>query len=152
MIQTLYLTLSGGFSEEEAFAVKSDKDLSTLRCVLRGYRYAPYDTALLRATKPDGTVCYLSGINDGENAFRFTLTEQMTTVTGDVLCDVSVCRGTGTVSSDQFIIKVRPPSAAGAMTASESEYLGFSDLILNTVAAEEISNQEINSIWEEVEV
>ncbi len=151
MTQTVYLTMAGGFSEEEAFAVNTDRDLSELRCILRGYRYEDNDTALLRATKPDETVCYLSGVPDGENAFRFTLTEQMTAVTGDVTCDVSICRGTGTVSSDQFILKVRPPSAAGAMTESESEYIGFPELIKNTVNAEEITESEINTIWKEVE-
>lgn len=149
MIQSVYLTMAGGFSDEEIFAVQSDKDLAALRCVLRGYRYEKNDTALLRATKADGTVCYLSGVLEGENVFRFTVTEQMTAVTGDVCCDISICRGTGTISSDQFILKVRPPSAAGAMTESESEYLGFPDLILNTVNAEQITNDEIDLIWKE---
>lgn len=149
MIQTLYLTMTGDISEEEAFAVRSDKDLSVLRCILRGYHNQPRDTALLRATKPDGMVCYLSGIPEGENAFRFTLTEQMTTVPGDVVCDVSIHRGTGTISSDQFVLKVRPPSAAGEMTQSESEYLGFTDLIINTVDAHELSLNSIDAIWED---
>ncbi len=147
MIQTLYLTLAGGFSNEEAFAVKSDKDLSELRCILRGYKYQLGDTALLRATKPDQTVCYLSGTPEGENAYRFRLSKQIAAAPGDVQCDVSISRGTGTISSDQFLLKVRPPSAEGEMTQSESEYLGFSDLILNTVNAEEISYSEIEAMW-----
>ena len=151
MTQTVYLTLAGGFSEEEVFGVQSDKDLSELRCILLGYEYKNNDTALLRATKPDNTVCYLSGIHEGENVFRFTLTEQMTAVAGDVHCDVSICRGTGTISSDHFILKVRPPAAAGAMTESESEYLGFADLILYTVNAEEITTREIDTMWEEAD-
>ena len=149
MIQTLYLTLNGAFSDCEAYAVQSDRSLGVLRCVLRSYRYQPLDTALLRATKPDGTVCYLSGESDGENAFRFTMTEQLTAVEGDVRCDISVVRGDGTLSSDEFILKVRPPSAAGEMTESESEYVGFVDLINNTVNAREITEQEINLIWKE---
>ena len=149
MIQTVYLTMTGGFSDQEVFTVQSDRNLSVLRCILRGYSHEEKDTALLRATKPDGEVCYLSGILDGENAFHFTLTEQMTTVTGDVLCDISICRGDGIISSDQFILKVRPPSAAGAMTESESEYIGLSELIKNTLEASEITPEEIDLIWEE---
>ena len=151
MIQTLSLSMSGNFSDQEIFGVQSDKDLSEIRCILRGYRYQAGDTALLRATKPDDTVCYLSGISDGENVFRFLLTEQITAVTGDVRCDVSLCRGAGMISSDQFTLKVRPPSAAGAMTESESEYLGFPDLILNTINAEEITFGEIDTLWKEAE-
>ena len=121
MIQTLYLSFHGGISEGEAFAVQGDKNLSTLRCVLRGYRYREGDTALLRATKPDGTVCYLSGMGDSENAFRFLLTDQMTAVEGDVRCDVALHREEGIISTDEFLLKVRPAAAAGEMTASETE-------------------------------
>lgn len=149
MIQSVYLSMAGGFSDEEAFAVQSDQDLSALHCILRGYHYEKGDTALLRAAKPDGTVCYLSGIAEGENTFQFILTKQMTTVCGDINCDISICRGTGTISSDQFTLKVRPPSATGEITESESEYLGFAELILNTVNAEEITEEEIDQIWEE---
>lgn len=151
MIQTLSLSMAGNFSDQEIYGVQSDKDLSQVRCILRGYRYQAGDTALLRATKPDETVCYLSGVYENENIFRFVLTKQITAVAGDVRCDVSLCRGTGTISSDQFILKVRPPSAAGAMSASESEYIGFPDLILNTVNAEEITLREIDTMWKEAE-
>ena len=152
MTQSVYLTLNGGFCDEEIYAVQSDRDLSEIRCILRGYRCEPADTALLRATKPDGTVCYLAGKKDGENAFRFRLTAQMTAVTGDVRCDVSLTRGEGTVSSDEFLLKVRPPAAAGEMTESESEYIGFTELIKNTVNAQEITEEEIDAIWEEESV
>lgn len=152
MTQSVYLTLRGGFCDEEIYAVQSDRDLSEIRCVLRGYRYQPADTALLRATKPDGTVCYLAGEQEGENIFRFRLTEQMTAVAGDVRCDVALSRGDGTVSSDEFLLKVRPPAAAGEMTESESEYMGFTELIKNTVNAQEITEEEINAIWEEESV
>ena len=151
MTQTISLSMAGAFSDLEIYGVQSDRDLSQLRCILKGYRYQKSDTALLRATKPDGTVCYLSGVNEGENAFRFVLSEQMTAITGDVCCDVSICRGEGMISSDQFILKVRPPSAAGTMTESESEYLGFPELILNTVNAEEITLKEIDDMFKEAE-
>lgn len=150
MTQTVHLTMTGGFSDEVAFAVQSDKLLPSLRCILKGYRYEPGDTALFRATKPDGNVCYISGITEGGNVFRITVTEQLTTVPGDVKCDLCIYRGTGMISSDEFLLKVRPPSAAGAMTESESEYLGFPDLILYTINPQPITTGEIDTIWEEV--
>ena len=113
MIQTVYLTLKGGLSEEEAFAVQSDKGLSTLRCVLKGYRYRNGDTAKLRATKPDGTPCFLAGVLHSENSFCFTLTEEITAVEGDLPCDITLSRGEGILSSDEFLLKVRPPAAEG---------------------------------------
>lgn len=149
MTQTLYLTLNGGFSDGEVSAVCADKDLGTLRCVLKGYRFEEGDAAILRAKKPDGTACYLAGTCEGGNAFRFPFTEQLTAVEGDVRCDVCLTRGSGSISSDEFILKIRPPSAAGEMVESESEYEGFAALINNAVQAKEITVDEINLLWEE---
>lgn len=149
MIQTIYLTLNGGFSEEEVYGVCADKDLASLRCVLKGYAYQSSDLAILRAAKPDGTVCYISGSKEGENAFRFILSEQITAVEGDVRCDININRGNGTVSSDEFILKVRPPTAIGEMKESDSEYTGLRELILDTMEASAITIEEIDQIWEE---
>lgn len=151
MTQTITLTLSGDFSHKEAYAVRTDKDLSRLRCVLRGYRYESGDTAILRAQKPDGKSYYLSGRVDGENAFVFTLTDQATAVEGDVFCDICIYRGDGNLSSDAFLIKVRPPAAEGDQIPSENDYTGFVELIKNTVNAQEITQEEINLMWEEEE-
>lgn len=151
MTQTITLTLSGDFSHKEAYAVRTDKDLSRLRCVFRGYRYEPGDTAILRAQKPDGKSYYLSGRVDGENAFVFTLTDQATAVEGDVFCDICIYRGDGNLSSDAFLIKVRPPAAEGDQIPSENDYTGFVELIKNTVNAQEITKEEINLMWEEEE-
>lgn len=151
MTQTIILTLSGDFSHKEVYAVRTDKDLSRLRCVLRGYRYESGDTAILRAQKPDGAKCYLAGESDGENAFGFTLTDQMTAAEGDVFCDICIYRGDGNLSSDAFLIKVRPPAAEGDEIPSENDYTGFVELIKNTVNAREITESEINLIWEEEE-
>ena len=151
MTQTITLTLSGDFSHKEAYAVRTDKDLSRLRCVLRGYRYESGDTAILRAQKPDGKSYYLSGSVDGENAFVFTLTDQATAVEGDVFCDICIYRGDGNLSSDAFLIKVRPPAAEGDQIPSENDYTGFVELIKNTVNAQEITKEEINLMWEEEE-
>lgn len=149
MTQTITLTLSGDFSHKEAYAVRTDKDLSRLRCVFRGYRYESGDTAILRAQKPDGKSYYLSGRVDGENAFVFTLTDQATAVEGDVFCDICIYRGDGNLSSDAFLIKVRPPAAEGDQIPSENDYTGFVELIKNTVNAQEITKEEINLMWEE---
>lgn len=149
MTQTITLTLSGDFSHKEAYAVRTDKDLSRLRCVFRGYRYESGDTAILRAQKPDGKSYYLSGRVDGENAFVFTLTDQATAVEGDVFCDICIYRGDGNLSSDAFLIKVRPPAAEGDQIPSENDYTGFVELIKNTVDAQEITKEEINLMWEE---
>ena len=151
MTQTITLTLSGDFSHKEAYAVRTDKDLSRLRCVFRGYRYESGDTAILRAKKPDGKSYYLSGRVDGENAFVFTLTDQATAVEGDVFCDICIYRGDGNLSSDAFLIKVRPPAAEGDQIPSENDYTGFVELIKNTVNAQEITREEINLMWEEEE-
>lgn len=151
MTQTITLTLSGDFSHKEAYAVRTDKDLSRLRCVFRGYRYESGDTAILRAQKPDGKSYYLSGRVDGENAFVFTLTDQATAVEGDVFCDICIYRGDGNLSSDAFLIKVRPPAAEGDQIPSENDYTGFVELIKNTVDAQEITKEEINLMWEEEE-
>lgn len=151
MTQTITLTLSGDFSHKEAYAVRTDKDLSRLRCVFRGYRYESGDTAILRAQKPDGKSYYLSGRVDGENAFVFTLTDQATAVEGDVFCDICIYRGDGNLSSDAFLIKVRPPAAEGDQIPSENDYTGFVELIKNTVNAQEITKEEINLMWEEEE-
>lgn len=151
MTQTITLTLSGDFSHKEAYAVRTDKDLSRLRCVFRGYRYESGDTAILRAQKPDGKSYYLSGRVDGENAFVFTLTDQATAVEGDVFCDICIYRGDGNLSSDAFLIKVRPPAAEGDQIPSENDYTGFVELIKNTVDAQEITNEEIDLMWEEEE-
>lgn len=151
MTQTITLTLSGDFSHKEAYAVRTDKDLSRLRCVFRGYRYESGDTAILRAQKPDGKSYYLSGRVDGENAFVFTLTDQATAVEGDVFCDICIYRGDGNLSSDAFLIKVRPPAAEGDQIPSENDYTGFVELIKNTVDAQEITQEEINLMWEEEE-
>lgn len=151
MTQTITLTLSGDFSHKEAYAVRTDKDLSRLRCVFRGYRYESGDTAILRAQKPDGKSYYLSGRVDGENAFVFTLTDQATAVEGDVFCDICIYRGDGNLSSDAFLIKVRPPAAEGDQIPSENDYTGFVELIKNTVNAQEITQEEINLMWEEEE-
>lgn len=150
MIQTIHLTFKGDFSDCEVHGVQTDGNLGQLRAVLRGYRHRENDTALLRATKPDGTVCYLSGIPDGENAFCFPMTEQLTAVAGDVQCDIVLCRDGGSLSSDEFLIKVRPPAATGEMTESKSEYSGLPQLILNTVDATAITEEEIDLIWEEL--
>ena len=151
MTQTITLTLSGNFSHKEAYAVRTDKDLSRLRCVFRGYRYESGDTAILRAQKPDGKSYYLSGRVDGENAFVFTLTDQATAVEGDVFCDICIYRGDGNLSSDAFLIKVRPPAAEGDQIPSENDYTGFVELIKNTVNAQEITNEDIDRRWEEEE-
>lgn len=121
MTQTLYLSFQGGISDAEAFAVQGDRNLSSLRCVLRGYRYRNNDTALLRATKPDGTVCYLTGTHDTENAFRFILTEQITDLEGDARCDIALTRGNGIISTDEFLLKIRPAAASGDMTNTQKE-------------------------------
>lgn len=149
MTQTIILTLSGNFSHKEIYAVRTDKDLSKLRCVFKGYRYESGDTAILRAKKPDGTNCYLAGECDGENAFSFTLTDQTTAVEGDVFCDICIYRGDANLSSDAFLIKVRPPAAEGDQIPSENDYTGFVELIKNTVNAQEITNEEIDRMWEE---
>ena len=78
------------------------------------------------------------------------MTEQLTAVAGDVHCDIALYRDGGTLSSDEFLIKVRPPAATGEMTESESEYIGLSKLILNTVNAAEIAEEEIDLFWEEI--
>ena len=51
MTQTLNLTLTGNVPEEEVYGVQSDKDLSELQHILRGYEYQNIDTD----SKEDGT-------------------------------------------------------------------------------------------------
>ena len=111
MIQTVYLSLNGVFSDSEAYATQGDRNLASLRCVIGGYRYEEGDTALLRATKPDGTACFLAGTCESENAFRFSLTESITAVEGDVRCDIALSRGEGIISCDEFLLRVRPAAA-----------------------------------------
>jgi hypothetical protein len=147
MTQTVYLTLAGKISEGAATAVSGDKDARILRCVIKDYVPAEGDFVTLRATKPDDTVLYLTAVYKG-GAAEVTLNDQVLAVSGDVRCDLSIVNGSKILSTDEFVLSVRPASASGTAVESANEFKALQDLFAAIGALETVSETEISQLWE----
>lgn len=162
-IQKVTLTMRGNPSAVRMSGVQGDRDrrVMALRLTSNGKPYVPAGEVLptLRATKPDGNVCYLTGtLSCVPGEVLVPMTAQLLAAPGNVRCDLSLVDSEGgTVTSDEFILRVRPPSASGEVIESSDEFAALTDMIALVLELKEmveaigpIPTDEIREIWNEV--
>ncbi len=90
-------------------------------------------SARIRGKKPDHTVFELSlSVVYSASYVRFQTTEQMTIVSGPVVCELVLKDSGNTIASANFILSVEP-AAYDPDALSESDVIGLQGLILSTV-------------------
>ena len=103
-----------------------DKNSRTLQFALyngnTAYNIVSGTTALIQGTKPDKHAFqYVASVTVGSNIVTATLTEQMTAVAGDVLCEIVLNKGTEKLATANFILDVEKAALGDDSIHSDSE-------------------------------
>ena len=103
-----------------------DKSSRTLQFALyngnAAYNVVSGTTALIQGTKPDKHgFQYAASVTIGSNIVTATLTEQMTAVAGEVLCEIVLNKGTEKLATANFILDVEKSALADDTILSETQ-------------------------------
>jgi len=76
----------------------------------------------IQGTKPDRTgFQYLATVTAGSNVVTFDITEQMTAVAGDVICELVLVDGDDRIATVNFILHVEPAALSDDTVISETD-------------------------------
>lgn len=79
-------------------------------------------TAVVQGTKPDKTgFQYAATITEGSNIATLDITQQMTAVKGDVICELVISNGNNRIATVNFILYVEAAALAGDTVISETD-------------------------------
>lgn len=95
-------------------------------------------TALIEGTKPDGHgFQYNASVTTGSNIVTATLTQQMSCVAGDVICELVINKSGERLATANFVLAVEPAALKDSAIISDSEL----PLII-ALATEQMENSE----------
>lgn len=152
-IKKINVELSGEMLFEYITAIQGDTASRYVEIVLlnNNQAYTPPDgaTAVIRATKPDGTIILNNCEIGTGGTIKAELTAQMLAVCGNVRCQTSLYSSDGGIlTSVPFIIKVVSKSANDAQIESGNEFNAIKDASALATAASEIASEALEKVGE----
>lgn len=120
--QTIYLNMIPGSVPPVIHVSQYDTDENALVFNLHmgSVPFTAGSTATIEGTKPDKTgFTYAASYSD--NTVTADLTEQMTAVSGAVMCEVRITDGANTVGTQNFILMVEPAALADDIVISDTD-------------------------------
>lgn len=152
-IKKINVELSGEMLFEYITAIQGDTASRYVEIVLlnNNQAYTPPDgaTAVIRATKPDGTIILNNCEIGTGGTIKAELTAQMLAVCGNVRCQTSLYSSDGGIlTSVPFIIKVVSKSANDAQIESGNEFNAIKDASDLATAASEIASEALEKVGE----
>ena len=152
-IKKINVELSGEMLFEYITAIQGDTASRYVEIVLlnNNQAYTPPDgaTAVIRATKPDGTIILNNCEIGTGGTIKAELTAQMLAVCGNVRCQTSFYSSDGGIlTSVPFIIKVVSKSANDAQIESGNEFNAIKDASDLATAASEIASEALEKVGE----
>ena len=152
-IKKINVELSGEMLFEYITAIQGDTASRYVEIVLlnNNQAYTPPDgaTAVIRATKPDGTIILNNCEIGTGGTIKAELTAQMLAVCGNVRCQTSLYSSDGGIlTSVPFIIKVVSKSANDAQIESGNEFNAIKDASDLATAASEIASEALEKLGE----
>lgn len=119
-----------------------DKSSRTLQFVLydgdAAFNITSGMTALIQGTKPDGHgFQYNATVTTGSNVVTAALTEQMSIVAGDVVCELVINKNSEKLATANFVLAVEPTALRDSAVTSDSELP-----IILALATEQMENSE----------
>ncbi len=152
-IKKINVELSGEMLFEYITAIQGDTASRYVEIVLlnNNQAYTPPDgaTAVVRATKPDGTIILNNCEIGTSGTIKAELTAQMLAVCGNVRCQTSLYSSDGGIlTSVPFIIKVVSKSANDAQIESGNEFNAIKDASDLATAASEIASEALEKVGE----
>ncbi len=152
-IKKINVELSGEMLFEYITAIQGDTASRYVEIVLlnNNQAYTPPDgaTAVIRATKPDGTIILNNCEIGTGGTIKAELTAQMLAVCGNVRCQTSLYSSDGGIlTSVPFIIKVVSKSANDAQIESGNEFNAIKDASDLAKSASEIASEALEKVGE----
>lgn len=152
-IKKINVELSGEMLFEYITAIQGDTASRYVEIVLlnNNQAYTPPDGAIavIRATKPDGTIILNNCEIGTGGTIKAELTAQMLAVCGNVRCQTSLYSSDGGIlTSVPFIIKVVSKSANDAQIESGNEFNAIKDASALATAASEIASEALEKVGE----
>lgn len=152
-IKKINVELSGEMLFEYITAIQGDTASRYVEIVLlnNNQAYTPPDgaTAVIRATKPDGTIILNNCEIGTGGTIKAELTAQMLAVCGNVRCQTSLYSSDGGIlTSVPFIIKVVSKSANDAQIESGNEFNAIKEASDLATAASEIASEALEKVGE----
>ena len=152
-IKKINIELSGEMLFEYITAIQGDTASRYVEIVLlnNNQAYTPPDgaTAVIRATKPDGTIILNNCEIGTGGTIKAELTAQMLAVCGNVRCQASLYSTDGGIlTSVPFIVKVVSKSANDAQIESGNEFNAIKDASDLATAASEIASEALEKAGE----
>ena len=152
-IKKINVELSGEMLFEYITAIQGDTASRYVEIVLlnNNQAYTPPDgaTAVIRATKPDGTIILNNCEIGTGGTIKTELTAQMLAVCGNVRCQTSLYSSDGGIlTSVPFIIKVVSKSANDAQIESGNEFNAIKEASDLATAASEIASEALEKVGE----
>lgn len=150
-IKKINVELSGEMLFEYITAIQGDTASRYVEIVLlnNNQAYTPPDgaTAVIRATKPDGTIILNNCEIGTGGTIKAELTAQMLAVCGNVRCQTSLYSSDGGIlTSVPFIIKVVSKSANDAQIESGNEFNAIKDASDLAKSASEIASEALEKV------
>lgn len=157
-IKKINVELSGEMLFDYITAIQGDTASRYVEIILlnNNQAYTPPDgaTAVIRATKPDGTIILNDCEISTDGTIKAELTAQMLAVCGNVRCQTSLYSADGGIlTSVPFIVKVVSKSANDAQIESSNEFNAIKDASDLATAASEIASdalEKMNKVEESV--
>ena len=124
--QQIKLNLIPGQVFPRVNASQYDSGTRTLQMALYNgdqvFNIASGMTAVVQGTKPDKTgFQYAATITEGSNIATLDITQQMTAVKGDVICELVISNGNNRIATVNFILYVEAAALAGDTVISETD-------------------------------
>lgn len=124
--QQIKLNLIPGQVFPRVNASQYDSGTRTLQMALYNgdqvFNIASGMTAVVQGTKPDRTgFQYAATITEGSNIVTLDITQQMTAVNGDVICELVISNGDNRIATVNFILYVEAAALAGDTVISETD-------------------------------
>lgn len=120
--QTIYLNMMPGnvCPVIHVSQYDTDEDALVFNLHMGSVPFTAGSTAIIEGTKPDKTgFTYAASYSD--NVVTADLTEQMTAVSGAVMCELRITDGTNTVGTQNFILMVEPAALADDVVISDTD-------------------------------
>lgn len=150
-IKKINVELSGEMLFEYITAIQGDTASRYVEIILlnNNQAYTPPDgaTAVIRATKPDGTIILSDCEISTDGTIKAELTAQMLAVCGNVRCQTSLYSADGGIlTSVPFIVKVVSKSANEAQIESSNEFNAIKDASDLATTASEIASEALEKM------
>lgn len=120
--QTIYLNMIPGSVPPVIHVSQydTDEDALVFNLHMGSVPFTAGSTATIEGTKPDKTgFTYAASYSD--NVVTADLTEQMTAVSGAVMCEIRITDGTNTVGTQNFVLMVEPAALADDTVISDTD-------------------------------